>query len=307
MQNSADLKFTLEDRIDINHPLLYRLITYGDGSDLKLPIGNWNSWSFGARGILTWLVMEALNVRRYPWHPDACQAHAPQGPELEGAFRLFEEHLPTPETVQDALDEILRFYEHTQSVFAKQGRRTLTLHRSLHDGSQGYATQILSMAEASKELQLDHFELPTNVLSSWSEAPGYCHYPVTIRVEYPVEDVLWGSDVIASKSWQPMKSAVESEEWVVVNRSLDGRLSIPVTGVVTRLAPESWAPMHKCSYRSHQIRGATSQESARKYLDQQRRTLAPLKGNSVPFRHSGLLFLNWRDRLKLAIRVLTSR
>ncbi|WP_206003778.1 hypothetical protein, partial [Pseudomonas viridiflava] len=307
MHTSEDLFFKPEVRIVIDHPLIYNLITYGDGSALKLPIGNWNSWSFGARGILTWLVMEALKVRRYPWHPDACQANAPHRPESEEVFKVLEEHLPSPQAVQDAVDEILRIYEHTQSVFAEQGRRTVTLHRSLHDGPEGYASQILSMAEASKDLDLDHFQLSTNILSSWSEAAGYAGYPVTIQVEHPVENVIWGSDVIASNGFNPMQSAVESEEWIVVNRALDGRLRVPVKGVVSKSIPEKWVSMHRHSYAPSYSNGKTKQEHARIYLDKQQRVLAPLQGSSLPFHHSGVLHLRWCDRFKLAMRLLTLR
>lgn len=315
MQASTQLKFTSADRTDINHPLLYNLITYGDGSDTRIPIGNWNSWSFGARGILTWLVMDALNVKRYPWHPDVCQAHAPQGKEAKGVLRIIEEHLDSPRKIQDALDEVRRIYDHTQSVFMRHGIQSIKLHRSLYDGDVGsrvegyggYASKILSMSEAAKELQNDRFEIPTNVLTSWCEAAEYSDYPVTIQVEHPVENIVWGSDVIASKGWHPMQSAVESGEWVVLNRSLDGRLCIPLSGVFSRPTPSQWIPAHKHHQRLFSSEDQTSEERARQYLDHQRSNLAPLKGYTMPHYHSGLLHLNWRDRLKIAMRVLKTR
>lgn len=312
MKTSAQMNFTNEDRIQISHPLLYALMTYGDGSATKVPISNWNSWGLGSRGILTWLVMEALNVRRHPWHPDACQASAPIEEEAAGALKILKEHLDTPYKVEIALGEIRRIYDHTQSVFKRRGIRTVQLHRSLYDGDEGggeegYATTILDMSRAAKRLNHEHFDLPSNVLTSWCEGAGYASYPVTIQVEHPVENVLWSSDVIASKGEKPTSSAVESGEWIVLNRSLNGLLSVPADGVIVHRNSNLWRPSYDLEERIDSCKGLTSEERAEKYLAKQRGKLAPLKGYSIPHYRQGLLNLRWRDRLKIALQVMRTR
>lgn len=288
-------------------------MTYGDGSDTRIPIANWNSWRLGARGILTWLVMEALDVKRYPWHPDASQAQAPVGNEADGVLKILAEHLDTPQKIQDALDEIRRIYDHTQSVFRRRGQRTVTLCRSLYDGEpkrgmDGYATRVLRMAEAAKALRKPDFELPSNVLTSWCTGGDYGGYPLTIEIEHPVENIVWGCDVISSKGVHPMLSAVESGEWVIANRSLDGRISIPVGAVRYNSRPEKcYKDFRTGRWQEDNDTPEVQQEAARHYLDKHQSMLAPVAGYAMPHHHHGLLRLNWADRIKLAMRVLRTR
>ncbi|GGM32884.1 hypothetical protein ACFQDN_22735 [Pseudomonas asuensis] len=67
---------------------------------------------FGTCGILTWLVSQAPNVHRHPWHPDVCQANTPID-KKEETLRLLKEQFDTDEKVQVAINEIRRIYKWT--------------------------------------------------------------------------------------------------------------------------------------------------------------------------------------------------
>jgi len=314
VREEVAMKFTPEDRISINHDLLYSLMTYGDdaeslGKHAPYRIGNWNSWGLAPRGILTWLVSQALNVHRLPWHPDVCQATRPYGAEEEETFRLFSEQFDSHEKVQAAVAEIRRIYDFTQDVFRRQGRSTITLKRSLADGAQGsdtegYASRIAGCAKAAKFLGRRSFDMPSNILTSWSGGGYYGGYPVTITIEHPVENIVWCSGVIASRSNNPRGAAVEDGEWVIVDRSLTGLISIPVDAVsITAGAENRLESIYLAKERTWYATDESEQQRAERYLKSQYERLEPLNGYTLPHHHPAKLNLSWRQRIGLAWQV----
>ena len=70
------LSGTAHQRV-FDHPLLYQLMTYGDGAKAPYRITNWNAYGLVARGLLTWLAQRTFNQHRLPWHPDTCFTEIP--------------------------------------------------------------------------------------------------------------------------------------------------------------------------------------------------------------------------------------
>lgn len=95
-------------------------MTYVGGVKNDYPIENWNKWSIGSRGIFTWLFMDALDIKRHLWHPDACQRAAPRDKEYQGVIDALNNEFNDRARMQAAVDEIRRIYNHTQNVFAKK-------------------------------------------------------------------------------------------------------------------------------------------------------------------------------------------
>jgi len=305
------VEFTGKDRITIRHDLLYSLMTYGDvaktdENHLSYNVGNWNSWSLAPRGILTWLVSQALNVHRHPWHPDVCQANTPID-KKEETLRLLKEQFDTDEKVQVAIDEIRRIYQHTQSVLKRKGLTTVTLSRSFQDEAandmdEGYASRVAGCSQAAKFLGQSSFEMPSNILTSWCKGAGYSNYPVTITVDHPIENIVWLSGVIASRGENPHSPAVESGEWIIINRSLDGQISIPANSVTVK----NWdkvKPQLESSfladrgYRRNEFR--SDHEKAKCYLESKSGQLEPLRGFAYPHYHPAKLPLSWAKRVAL--------
>jgi hypothetical protein len=305
------VEFTGKDRITICHDLLYSLMTYGDvakkdENHLPYKVGNWNSWSLAPRGILTWLVSQALNVHRHPWHPDVCQANTPSN-EMAETLRLLHEQFDTEGKVQAAIDEICRIYEHTQSVLKRKGLTTVTLSRSFQDEAtnsmdEGYASRVAGCSQAAKSIGQSSFKMPSNILTSWCEGSGYSNYPVTITVDHPIENVIWFSDVIASRGENPQSPALESGEWIIINRSLDGLISIPTNSVMVknwdRVKPQlESAYLADYGYIRNELR--SDHEKAQRYLDSNSRQLEPLQGFAYPHYHPAKLPLSWAKRVAL--------
>ena len=300
------------DRFVIEHPAIYKMMTYGDQEgpgSLRLPIVNWNTWGLPPRGILTWLGAQALGVYRYPWHPDQCQVMTPLGKDKAGALTVLRDHFGTPEQVQLGVKQMQLIYAHTQAVFRRRNQKTIVLHRSFRDDLhtvEGYADRLISQRCAALHLGLDSFQLNTNLLTSWSESDGYGGYPVTISVEHPVENVFWGSDLIASKSWHPEKAAVEAGEWVIIDRSFDGRLTVPVSGVSPGQLPVNWRPQYeRGSHRTLSANGRAA--AAQAYLSAQADRLEPLQHPFPPYYPSRRLMLSFNQRLKLACWIIRGK
>lgn len=210
--------------------LIYHLATYGDGSDESLPCTNWNQGSDTALAVLSWLATEALQVRRLPWHPDYVFTKQPPNSYIE----LLKTQLLNDQEIADAISEVRRIYTNSQALLSQKYGTSKHLRRSIGtDGRDdgGLAVLILRGQAAAQYLGLNTFDIPVNTLSSWGGG-NYSDLAIDIAADIPVADVLWTSETFPSRSERPITPAVESGEWIVVNRSLYGLMSIQ-TGSVT--------------------------------------------------------------------------
>ncbi|WP_124128470.1 hypothetical protein [Pseudomonas aeruginosa] len=307
--------FQKSDRFNIKNDLVYALISHGDGSSIKLPIKNWNIWSTSVRGIVTWLATEAIQLRRYPWHPDDCQ-RKPEPQDLDAAIAFLREHLDTDRKIQDAVDEFRRIYDMTQAVFSKHGITTAVLSRSVCDNQirinqgcaqLGYADLILNMAHAARRLGQGSIRLPTNILTSWTygEDSRYPNNSLTFSVEHPVSHVLWVNDLFLSRASDPWSMAAESGEWVVLNRDLEGTIEVPLDGIYEHCPDPLWVPRYLKLVRPiGPEANLTDDEMAENFLDLQARTGPPESSYLKPPVFNRMNKPSLRERLKIARKVL---
>lgn len=286
------------DRFSFKNNTIYQLLTYGDQApgDIspRLPISNWNVWSLGTRGILTWLLTEALSLRRWPWHPDYTQQTTPSDIERPNALSTLEKYFGNATQIESAAEELRRMYDHTQRYFKAQGIKTVVLHRSFGDQADlnhRYASWLVSCFKAAQQLERPSFSVPAHILSSWCVGAAYSTYPVTIRVEHPVEDVLCFSELLESKE-RPDKPALESGEWIIINRALDGCLTLPTNALVNCKFSEDWKP-------SFGVGKDTDNKSAEKLLEAARTKMEPFTGFIKP-----LFDLEPKSRIGLKARFL---
>ncbi|QEU01955.1 hypothetical protein [Pseudomonas oryzihabitans] len=298
------------EKYDIKCELLYGLMTYGDGSVENPLRGNWNTWHFGSRGILTWIVMEALDIKRYPWHPDITQCIKPQSEDSLEILRYLTAYLNTEEKVQDLIDEMRRIYDFTQDSLLKSGKNYIHLFRSLNDGNYkadednkgGYASNIVKLSKAAIQLKRESFKIAANVLTSWDKNGGYANNPVAISMDHPIRNIVWTSDLIATKSNYPYSPAVESGEWVVVNRSLDGKLSVPAINVTCKKTLKN---MERLEAQLSRLKN--NDELAVEWLDRGEVRLEPFLGYTEPHLGESIIGLCFKDRLRLALDIIFPR
>lgn len=222
----------------IRSDLLYELLTYGDGLDSKFGLSNWNMDHGPARPVLTLIAMRAFDVYRLPGKPDRCFCRHIWKTRYGNAIASLD-----AETIADAVADARDLYQHTQKVLSWLGFTKIRLNRSLFNEGRdswgqaqqvGYASFVSQVDDAACRLGRPSFLLPMDILSSWCMGP-YSRCRVVIEHEIAIEDVVWCSALIASRdASNPNKNALEGGEWVVLNRSIDGCVTLPAGCVVRR-------------------------------------------------------------------------
>lgn len=221
----------------LQSPELYELLTYGDGlpkSRERLDLGNWNGGDALLRAVMTYLAQRAFAVHRLPWHHDrSCERLTHFGTEARAL-----EFMRTFERVEQACKDLQGLKAQTFAALQGVGCTHVRLRRGLRDiedrghgqrHESGYATRFAQAAHIAERLGRADFDIPVDVLTSWGGG-GYAQYRVVVEREVPIEDVLCFSEMLAS--WETDRPALESGEWILLNRAVDGRMRFTVPCVV---------------------------------------------------------------------------
>lgn len=174
-------------------------------------------------GLMTWLVMRALKVERFPWHPDSRAREKPSDKDAGVLNSFFKELIADPAKLDRICQEILTIKHHTWWYLRPQ--RTILLSRSI---SGDYAALLYNAHLAATQLELSHFWFPVDGLTSWGTR-SYPNNSVVVKMEIDVDDIVWVGDIFQHAPGSA--SAGESDEYVVVNRACDGRMKIPTSAV----------------------------------------------------------------------------
>lgn len=221
----------------IQAQLLHELLTYGDGSQTLLEIGG--NWSGGrgfpvVKGILTWLVMQALHIERLPWMPDTPMTFVPEHKKLRSALLTLAQ---SPREITAACNEIVALHQHTQTHFSTRGVTTVRLGRGYKNDdfgknlAGGYATAVLRLAEAARLLGKQRITIPHDIITSWARSDSYTGCVAGVTMDIPVEDIFCGADILQPRPNAVGTFAMESGEWLVLNRSCMGTIEVPVAGI----------------------------------------------------------------------------
>lgn len=242
--SSSESPQVREERISkmqfhIKDELLYKAITYGDG--LPSPAVQRAIVSFTVQkgpgyAMLVFFARQALGLYRLPYCEDRILSDwlFAQSREqvLEYAMTL------SRERISAIVDEVQQLYGHTQAKLREAGVDNVTLVRRLYDGQPTSAStfekQHLSVVKhACEMLGRDTIELDMDTLNSFTCEEGtYPDRQVELRLNIPARDVLYCTNLIATRDKdQPTRAAVETREWVIINRSASGTVKIPVSAV----------------------------------------------------------------------------
>ena len=225
-------------KYEIQSDLLYELLTYSDGLPTRLGFSNWNVDHSDARPMMTLIAMRAFDLYRLPWHHDRCfSIPAPHPARLRALACV------TDAMLVEAVLDTRRLYEHTQTALGKTGHSHIALNRSLYNEGlgrwgapvqTGYASFVSQLDDAATRLARPSYAFNMDILSSWSAGP-YGRHEVVLELAVPIEDIAFCSSLIASRDPKDKsKDALEGGEWIVLNRSIDGNLSLPSGSVISR-------------------------------------------------------------------------
>lgn len=291
----SDALFT---KLTIKNDLLYELMTNGHGLSEKYGFIGWpsiNGGGVGTYGLLTWLMARSLGVDRFPWYPEQRLTLTP-GSETETVQRVLAEFKSKPQFLEEVTLELQQIYRHTQSQFAQMGISTVRLVRSFSDGEnyektahhKGFASRLVTLQKAARQLGYESFDIPFRTLSSWAKG-GYGNSTVDVALDIPVEDIVWGNATIGSRISET--NAIESEEWVVLNRTKDGVVSIPVEGITRNI-------IDPITIRTF------SNDAALQYLEAQRTMMDSALSKHAPGSYTALRKMTFPFRLRRAFRLI---
>lgn len=224
-------------RWEIDNDLLHDLLTYGDGSGRVT--GLKACWSIGngfpiVKGIVTWLTMRALKIERLPWMADwpfTFLHHDRKG--LEQALDYLRAN---PVEVQAACDELCQIYKHTQSFYSGnsvslgRGYKNDT-HRSFRFGD--FATTVKRHALAAQLLKQQDISVPQDVITSWGRHWDYTGCVVGVRANIPISQILCSAETLSPRPGQIGSNALESGEFLVLNRNWDGMVQFPAESIMS--------------------------------------------------------------------------
>ncbi|PJR12797.1 hypothetical protein CEJ86_24790 [Sinorhizobium meliloti] len=146
----------------------------------------------------------------------------------------------TPKRIDAICDELVRIYNHTQSLLQDQNLSEVHLKRMIADlrdrpvSRDTYAQTVMRLKRAAQATGQPSVQLEIDIINSWGDDGGYPHYPIMIRQSVPATDVLYFSNMIANRdnSIYTHRAAVEPGEWVVLNRSPTGVIEIDANDIL---------------------------------------------------------------------------
>ncbi|BDU21624.1 hypothetical protein [Dyella sp. GSA-30] len=240
-ESTEDYQARLAQQLfQFSDPLLAALFQHQSEVEGMQIIGTTQTKHSGSHMLLTLLVRRALNLYRLPFREDRCYAESMRGV----AHRQFLEinQVLTPRRIEDMTREVADLFAHTQCALAAAGLSQVRLRRSLNEPEpsdiaygQREPQLLYGLVLASRRLGRPHIELEMDTLNSFSDDGGYEARPITLTLDIPACDVLYCANLLGTASDLSVRRAdVESGEWVVINRAIDGVVTIPLTAVRVR-------------------------------------------------------------------------
>lgn len=214
----------------IQNQILADCIGIGSGSlkSIDKPIVGFSYGKDNGYQLLAYLTELALGFRRLPWCQDRNYRRGVHNDE-KYIFEILKQL--DPNTIEQLVREVKAIYEHTQAELSKVGLSKVKLVRHIAAKDNNYAQTIMGIRSCAELLGKNHIEFEMDILNSFScEDGAYGHLSdVQIYHEFDVSDVLYCSSFLHFGD----KNAIfmESGEWVVINRSANGVVKLPISSV----------------------------------------------------------------------------
>ena len=230
--------------------------------------------------LMSYFVSTALDFRRLPYCEDRIYASDKHMSEFKADYKEANLKRILQELTQERIDkicaEVLSLYEHTQEHFAKAnlGYSTITLTRNITESDseifvQGNLVETLLNLKASADLLgIDFVEVEMDTINSFSGANNSYNFRpgVLLELDIPISDILFCRNLLHARG---AHTEFESNEWLVINRSPNGIVQIPVKSI---------KPNEGAWEMTRQI----TEKSARDYMD----NYNPVFIRTMPERHN---------------------
>ena len=221
-------------RFNIKDDLLFQCIGIGRGnSNRQGELQGFNSWKGDGYALLTYFASRALGFRRFPFCEDRIYAkHFIQSQDFKAILKQLDE-----QKIQTICNEVRAIYGHTQYKLSQKNIKFIRVRREIKSDEDryGYAETLIRLKQAGDLLHLNDVEIEMDTLNSFGDE-GLYKSLVTLELEIPVEDVFYCSCLIADR--HGISKTMETGEWVVINKSPTGVVSIPTSSI--SYSPKAW-------------------------------------------------------------------
>lgn len=183
--------------------------------------------------LLTFFIAKVFNIHRLPGCHDRTQVGTFDNYSLTGFEKEIEGVLPllSRERVESICAELGAIYEHTQNKLATKGLSYVRIRRE-YRYDDDYARSLYRLKESAELLGLDALQFDMDIINSYGCEGAYDTGGVFITEEVPIKDVLYCSSLVGNREGKI--KTMESGEWVVLNRSLNGVVSKPSSCIEIR-------------------------------------------------------------------------
>lgn len=223
----ADREFHIKD------DLLFDCIGMGSSQTVT---GFNNSKELGY-ALLTYFASRALNFRRIPFCEDRIysQYRASHDQKTERILCKLDET-----SITAICNELLALYKHTQSHLTNKSIKYVNIRRELKiidncnrgfEQPPGYVETIIQLKRSAELLDIPEVQIEMDTLNSFGDQGAYCS-DIALELSIPIENILYCSRLIASRTNK--QYPVESGEWVVINKSPTGIVSLPTSAIRVR-------------------------------------------------------------------------
>ncbi|RXJ79341.1 hypothetical protein [Arcobacter sp. F2176] len=201
---SKILKGLIGNSVHINDKLIVHGFTAGKG--------------FGTTA-LTFLVKKAFNIHRFPLWEDR---HFTEEFNRKNTYATLDNIIQHDEfinSIDEMVEEIKEIYTTTQTKLNIQypNQSHVKLYRSL---DHEYGVILLQMKEEASKNGNSYIEIGTDILNSFTDNRGKYGMIAKITIDVPKEDILYYDELF--------NDIMEYDEFVVMNRRMDGLLKIPI-------------------------------------------------------------------------------
>lgn len=230
----------LSHEFEIQDDILYKCLAH-HGYPTKDIEGGAANKSTGI-ALMTYFVSTALGFRRLPYCEDRIYASDKHMNEFKASYKEANLKWVLRELTQERIDkicaEVLSLYEHTQEQFSKANleHSTITLTRNITKSDSSIYVQanlvetLLNLKASAELLGIESIEVEMDTLNSFSgQHNSYNYRPgVLLELDIPISDILFCRNLLHARRTH---TEFESNEWLVINRSPNGIVQIPVEAI----------------------------------------------------------------------------
>lgn len=231
-------------KFQILDDLLFDCVGLGCGNWLRPDrVQGFNSGKAFGYALLTYFASMAIDFRRLPFCEDRIYT---------GYFGRTEQYKDvlaqlTPSRVDSIVKEARQLYEHTQIALKRAGLDNVSVRREIkrsgaydypysgRGAERGYAETLVMLRRSCDVLGIQEVQIEMDTLNSFGDEGAYVS-EVKIELTVPATDVFYCSALVGDRHGQ--QKTMESGEWVLINRSPTGLVTLPVSSIVYR--PDMW-------------------------------------------------------------------